>query len=140
MPYSIGVVYLFRCVDTGVYKFGASINPAGRFDSLQISSMSNFGFNLVYEWSIITNGLLRLERYWCARWKPFRRLSLGLKRREWVDLPESEVKYFRSFGSIRFRGPKYPEITRRIANSLSPLQPDHKWRSPRYTTEPIATA
>jgi hypothetical protein len=123
-----GAVYLMECLKTGVFKFGGSSNPLSRIGSL-ISTLSSKGNDMVYRWSIITNGVGRLERYFAKRWKPF-----VVKGREWAFLPDDEVRHFRSFGSVMFHDHKPMESD--VLRRMQPIEVDHPYcvsRSERNT-------
>lgn len=96
-----GVVYLLYCSRTRTHKVGASINPHHRIGQL-VCDWSGGALELEYVWSIATNCLGRLESHWRTRWKPFR-----TRGREWLRLPEKEVREFRAVSAVLFAdGPK----------------------------------
>lgn len=120
-----GAVYLLRCLDTGEYKYGGSTNPLARIETLAAQAQAKLGRNLVYVWSIVTNGVGRLESSWTNRWGKFR---ADKRRREWVILPDNEVAHFRSFVSVVWKdGDPLPDDLR---EDLSALPDDHRLRRP----------
>lgn len=137
-----GIVYLMRCAETGVCKVGGSINPVDRLRNLRVMAKKRYGFKLVYVWSIITNGVGRLEGCWLQEWSKYRRQGIA---REWFLLPESEVTRFRSFSCIQWKG--LPEVPEELKVRLQPPSPESCfWKVPGPSTRklkcpsgPIAT-
>lgn len=101
-----GVVYLMRCRITGEYKYGSSTNPQDRLRVLVSYARCRLGRELEYVWSIVTNDPDRIERLLHKRWRQFRADD---KRREWVNLPDDEVKEFRSVSSVMYKGIRIPK-------------------------------
>jgi hypothetical protein len=96
-PVAPGVVYLVRCAITGEHKFGATANPARRLSTLR-HQCGKLGREPVLIWAVATNSVGRAESALRSRWRGFRIDG----RLEWVSLPEAEVAWFRSFGSVEY--------------------------------------
>jgi hypothetical protein len=115
---TVGVVYLVQCGRTGEYKVGGSIDPASRLRQLYTQARTKLGRELGYVWSIITNGVGRLESYWLESWDSYRVTGT---RREWFLLPDTEVARFRSLAVVNFRD--YPPVPSRLKDVLGPPDP-----------------
>lgn len=124
-----GVVYLFRCANTNAYKLGGSVNPLQRFACLISQEKHRRGLYPVYIWSIITNGVGRLESFWLNEWRQYRAFDAEFEKRfEWFRPPDSEVSRFRSFGVVNWKNLK--PVSKTMVESLSPLPPSHRWCQP----------
>jgi hypothetical protein len=92
-----GVVYLMRCAATGLCKVGASVSPRFRYSMLRSHGRKQ-GMHLAFAWSITTNEIGTLERYWVDRWRQYR---AGV--REWFRLPTVEVAAFKAVSIVNWK-------------------------------------
>lgn len=123
-----GVVYLLKCTSKGEYKFGASVNPIVRLMAL-VGKERAKGSDLVFVSSIVTNCVGMLEGFWKRRWDQYRIDT----RYEWVNLPESEVDYFRSIGFYEW--PDQPPIPHELIAKLSGAYVSFRHRHPRLDSD-----
>lgn len=114
-----GAVYLTRCRSTGEYKVGASESPYARLRALAVQARRQWKREVGYVWSIVTNHIGRLERYWLCRWKEYR---VADARREWFVLPDTEVSMFRWAATVSYRN--LPPIPVDARESLAAFRPE----------------
>jgi hypothetical protein len=109
-----GAVYLLRCKRTGIYKVGAAHNPYRRIRQLS-SDMRRYGYDLEYVWSIASNRISAVERYWIRQWKKYR----TDQRKEWVRLPDSEARRFMATSKVIYN--EWPVVPEWIECVSGPL-------------------
>ena len=114
-----GAVYLTRCRNTGEYKVGASESPYARLRALAVQARRQWKREVGYIWSIVTNHIDRLEKYWLRRWRDYR---VKDARREWFVLPDSEAAAFRWAATVAYRD--LPPIPVEVREGLAAFQPE----------------
>ncbi len=113
-----GVVYLMRCAVTGEHKFGATADPAPRFNALRYHSKKR-GMDMRLVWTIQTNSIGRLEKAIRKRWQKYR----IDERLEWVNLPQHEIDSFRSASVINWKAKGLRPISNNLKLVLDRFKP-----------------